>query len=265
MADEFSTPADGATSTAPPAEATPASATPPATPGGPAPGATPQVPEGYVPSYRLREQREAILRESQTAYEKKEADYKAQIEKIQSQVHALVGVQPSQNTEADSIKQQFFTLFPWAKKLEDRFGDFESLVAESGNIKAQNEHYWSTYGQQTMARVYEQASTALGVPLTDAGKRQLHASFTGFVQSSPELQARYASDPTIVEDFMRDFTSNFIDPARRAASATVAGRAAGAIPQDTPGGVPRTSPVPAPKNLDERADAAWALYNQKKV
>jgi hypothetical protein len=62
---------------------------------------------------------------------------------------------------------------------------------------------------------------------------------------------------------MKAFTSGFIDPARRVASANVQGRAAmPAMPQDTPGGAPRVQPGPQPSNMDERAAQAWAMYQQ---
>ena len=133
----------------------------------------------------------------------------------------------------------------------DRAGDFDS----------QNQHYWQTYGRQTMDSLFKHAQETIGAPLSDEARRVLHSSFVGFVQSSPELTSRYASDPTIVDDFWKAFSSSFIDPSRRSATATVAGRAVAALPQDTPGGAPRATPGPVPANLDERAASAWALYN----
>lgn len=271
MADDtnVSAPAAGAETPAAPAAATPAApaqvaATPATTP---ASGATPGAPgEGWVPSYRIREAREAAIRQANEGFAQREAQIQAEAQRYRQQVEALVGVTPRQNTEADQIKQQFFQLFPWAKKLEDRFGDFEQVVDRAGELEAQNSHYWTSYGKQTLDRLYNHAADSLGAPLTDAGKRQLHAQFIGFVQSSPEMEARYASDPSIVEDFWKEFTSNFIDPVRRGQAAAVAGRAAGsaALPQDTGGGTVRGTAAPQLKNLDERADAAWALYNASK-
>src|SRR5258707_73624 len=103
------TPAE-ATPSATPAAATPAapSAVAPATP-----QATPQTPatgapgDGWVPSYRIREAREAAERQANEGWSKKEADYQSQLARVQQQLHALVGVQPKQNTEVDAVKQQF--------------------------------------------------------------------------------------------------------------------------------------------------------------
>ena len=248
---------------APPQPATPAaSASPVATPQATPAPATSGVPEGYVPSYRIRETREAAVRESQSQWAAKEAQYQAQLQQIQSQLHALVGVNPqNKNPEVDAIRQQFGQLYPGLSKLEERAAQLQQMMEKAGDLEAQNQHYWETYGRQTMDRLFTTAQESLGGPLTEEGKRQLHASFVGFVQSSPEMQARYANDPTLVQDFWKQFTSSFIDPVRRSAQATVAGRAPGALPQDTPAGIPR-QPGPQPRDLDERMSTGWALYNQ---
>lgn len=258
------------------AETTPSAPAPvtatPVTPAAPVTAATPQVtppasatpsaPEGWVPSYRLREAREAAQRESQTAAAQERAQWEAKYNQIQAQLHALVGVQPPSNPEQDAIKQQFYGLFPKLKALEEQADDLSALRDRAGDLEAQTNHYWQNYGKTSMDRLFAHAAESLGAPLTDEGKRALHSSFVGFVQSSPEMTSRYANDPTIIEDFWKAFTSNFIDPARRVASATVAGRATTATPQDTPGGVPRVTPGPKPANMDERAASAWALYQQ---
>jgi len=90
----------------------------------------------------------------------------------------------------------------------------------------------------------------------------LHSNFVGFVQSSPELTARYSSDPKLIEDFWKAFSSGFIDPVRRASTAQVVNRAPGALPQDTPAGAPRVAGPPQAKDLDERAANAWLQYQQ---
>lgn len=251
-----STPAPAAVPSAAPAspvattQATPA----PATSG--APG------EGWVPSYRVRETREAAIREANTSFAAKEAEYKRQLDQVQSQLRALVGAQPPQNPEVDQVRQQFGGLYPGLAKLEEKAAQLEALLERAGDIENQNNHYWQSYGRQTMDNLFKAAEASLGAPLTDEGKRALHSSFVGFVQSSPELTARYAQDPTIVEDFWKAFSTSLIDPARRTAGAQVATRAAAVqnLPQDTPGGTPQAQGAPKPANLDERVAMGWAQY-----
>lgn len=264
------TPTPSAPAAAPtPAASAPQSATPAAPATSPTSG-TPQAPatgapgDGWVPSYRLREVREAAARELNEKYAAEKAAYEQQIGQIRSQLQALVGVQPPANPEIDAVRHQFAQLFPKLAALEERGEDVLGLLERAGDLESQSTHYWQNYGRQSMDRLFAKAEAAYGAPLTDGAKRALHSAFTGFVSSSPELTARYAQDPTIVDDFFADFTSSFIDPARRVATAGAAARAGSAIPQDTPAGAPPISTGPKPANLDERVAAGWALYNQNK-
>jgi hypothetical protein len=258
-----------ATGTSPAAPA-PQAATPPASAASPTPGAA-QPPatggeqgrEGWVPSYRLRETREAAIREAQEQWGSKETALQSELNQIRSQLHALVGVQPPQNPEVTGIRSQFGQLYPGLAKLEERAQDLMGLIDRAGDIESQNAHYWQTYGRQTTDRLFTGAEKALGSPLTEEGKRTLHHAFVGFVQSSPELTARYASDPSLVDEYLQVFTSSLIDPVRRGAAASVAGRVTGtAIPQDRGGTVPPVSSGPKPANLDERVAQGWAQYQQ---
>jgi hypothetical protein len=258
-----------------PAEATPsAPATAPATPGTTAPvAATPATPQvnatvddrsNWVPPHRIRESREAAYREASQKASQEIQAARDEARRYQQQVLALTGVTPPQNPEIQAVRDQFGGLYPGLTKLEAKAAQLEALLERAGDLESQTDHYWQSYGRQTMDRVFELAEKSLGSPLNDEGKRQLHSSFMGFVQSSPELSARYANDPSIVNDFWNAFTSTFIDPARRAASATVAGRAAqvAGLPVDSPSGSVATSQPPKFSSLDERAAAGWNQYKQ---
>jgi hypothetical protein len=252
------------TPSAPAAAPTPAASAPvAATPATPQAPATPGAPEGHVPSYRLRETREAAQREYQNQLAQREAQYQSEVARYKAQLQALVGVTPSnQDPEVDAVRAQFAKLYPGLSKMEERAEQLQSLLERSGDLEAQTDHYWQTYGRQTMNRLFEHASTTIGSPLTDEAKRTLHSSFIGFVQSSPELQQRYASDPTIVEDFWKTFSTQFIDPVRRTAAAGITQRAAGlpSTPQDVGGTIPAPSAGPKPSNLDDRVALGWAQY-----
>lgn len=250
-------PAPSATQTAP--------ATPPAAPGGSQAPATGAPGEGWVPSYRVRETREAAYREAQAHYNQQMQQIQAEYERVQNQLRALVGVQSPQNPQVDVVRKQFAQLFPGLAKLEDKYGDIEGILARAGDFETQNQHYWQVYGRQSMDRLFNLAQETYGQPLNEEQKRSLHTSFLGFVQSSPEMSQRYANDPSIVEDYWKVFSASFIDPARRSATAQVTSRVPGGLPQDTPAGAPRPTPTPQPSNLDERAAQAWAAYQHSQL
>lgn len=228
-----------------------------------APAPTQQTSDGeaMVPSYRLREVREAVLRDAQTKWTQREAAYAAQLAQVQNQLHALVGVTPQEDPNVAAIRQQFGQLYPGLSRLEERVEDLLGVVDRSADQETQQRHYWQSYGRQSMDRLYSLAEKTLGGNLSDDGRRALHSSFLGYVSSSPDLTERYTSDPTLVDEFWRGFSSSLIDPVRRTATASVQQTAyPRSLPQDTPSGAPRTTPVPQPANVDERLANAWAAY-----
>ena len=232
----------------------------------PATGA-PQVEPSWL-KQRLEETRNSALRQSASQWQQKESAYQAQLEAVQRQLHALVGVTPPQNPEIDAIRNQFAQVFPdeWKllQQLKERSGDLDRIFERTEDYESSLKHYWQAHSRQTVDSLFNKAQETFGAPLSDEAKRNLYTAFVGYVQSSPENEARYGQDPSIVEDFWRAFTSSFIDPVRRTASATVAGRVPQALPQDNSSGVLRTTPAPQMNNLDERGNAAWAMYNQLK-
>lgn len=248
--------------------ATPAPATPQGTPAAPVAAATPNatpaqapatgaVPEGYVPSYRIRETRENL--ERQFAEEK--TRYQTELSAMQNKLRILAGVEAPPNPEVEAVRQQFTRLYPGLAKLDGRADVIEQFLEKADAIEQQTNHYWNTYTRQTLDKLFSLAEESYGAPLTDQGKATLHSSFVGFVQSSPEIQARYAEDPNLVVEFWKAFSSNFIDPVRRNTVAGAANRAPHGLPQDTPAGAPQTTPSPRLNGLDERANAAWAMFD----
>ena len=231
--------------------------------GAPAPATPGAPPEGYVPSYRLREVREAAERQANERWQQREAQYAAALQQRQEQLQRLVGVNnPQRNPEIDAVREQFGNLYPGLVKLEERADAIQAIIERAQELEAQNQHYWDSYGRQTVDKLFDKASTSLGGPLSEEGKGVLHQAFVGYVQSTPERQARYTNDPTLVDEFLRSFTSSFIDPVRRNAAATTAARAGqvATLPQDTPSGGMRTGTPATPQNLDERAALGWAQF-----
>lgn len=239
-----------------------APATPQATPQAPATGA---IPEGYVPSYRLREAREAAERQMQERYAAQIEAARREAEQYKRQLHSLVGVQPPVNPEIETVRQQFAQLYPGLAKLEEKGEDILGVLDRMEELSRQSDLFWQDRGRSATDRLYSHAAKSLGVQeLPDEAKRTLLNSFIGFVQSSPEMSARYENDPSIVEDFWKVFSSSFIDPVRRNAATNVMGRVPSGIPQDTPSGAPRATPAPQMGSLDDRSSIAWQMYEQNR-
>lgn len=232
----------------------------------PAQGApSPEDRHDWIPPHRWRE-REAAVKQAQADWAQREAAYQARMDQIQNQLHALVGVQPPQNPEVDAVRQQFGQLYPTLAKLEERGEDLMGLISEAENLKAGNQFLWDRHGAQTMDRVVEKTQAATGRPVSREMREQLHSLFLGYVQRDPERVDRYVKDPTLVDDFVKYVMSNLIDPFRMQASAAVANRAATVtnLPQDAPSGALPTSTPQQKMDLDDRAAAGWAVYQQNK-
>lgn len=247
-----------------PTPATPEPAVPPATPpastvASPTTGAPPG--DGWVPSYRIREAREAAVRQAQQEFAQREAVIRAEAERYKQQLHSLVGVTPPADPEREAIRQQFSSIYPGLSKLEDSSENLLKLQERLEQLEYLAGHYWDSYGYNSTEKLFNLAAEHFGAPLSEEGKRALHTAFVGHVQSNPEMAQRYASDPKLVEEFVKWFASSVIDPIRRTAGAAVAGRAPQALPQDTPSGAPRATPAPKFNSLDERAAAAWTTFN----
>ena len=250
--------APAAPSATPQAPAYAAPAIPQAAPASPASGAPPVEPSWL--KGRLEETRQAALRHAATQQAQMQQQYEARLQQIQSQLHALVGVTPPADPQAQSVRDQFAQLYPGLSRIEDRAEQLLGVLERAGDLESQTNHYWQSYGRQTMNRLFEKASESLGGPLSDDAKRQLHQAFTGYVSSSPETTARYTNDPTLVDEFWTSFTSSFVNPARRIAAAAPELRAQTPLPSNSPSGSPALSQAPQPANLDQRAAQGWAAY-----
>lgn len=247
----------------------PQGATPPGTSTGGQPGSQPGATsgapgEGWVPSYRLRQQREAYERQVAEREAHIRAEYERRLDETNQKLRVLAGFGDQPNPEVEAVKQQFAQLYPGLARLDDSAVERLLQMAErAGDFEQQNDHYWQSYGQQRVSQLFEMAEKDIGTPLTEQGKARLHSALVGYVQSSPEAQVAYARDPNFVAEFWKAWSSDFIEPVRRVSSASAQGRAGQPVVQDIPGQI-RTQPAQQPGNIDERLSMGWNSYQQNR-
>lgn len=222
------------------------------------------APEGWVPSYRIRETRESVLREARAFFEQKEREYAQREAEYQKKIQALAGFGPQPDPEVEGVRDQFGRLYPNLAKIESQADRIFQLLERAGDMETQTSHYWSSYGQNAVGQLFEAAESDLGVPLSDEAKRTLHANFVGYVQSSPELTNMYASNPNFAREYWKAFSSSFIDPVRRVSAASATHRSSVPLPQDTPSAAPRVGQPEKPSSLEDRVNRSWTAYNQTK-
>lgn len=238
----------------------------PATPAvGTQPGATPGGTEATVPSWRLREAREAYERRLASEIEREKSTWLKEREAYERKIQALAGVLPQEETRADQIKEQFFTLFPQYRNLTpEKLAAIDKLIERSTVLESENELRWQAHSTQRLNELYGLATQA-GLPDNDQVRGMLHTALIGYLSANPHEQNRFAADPNFIPEFFKAYSAAMIDPLRRSTVAAVQNRVAPALPQDTPSGAVRTAtPVPAPKDIDERVARSWTAFNQSK-
>lgn len=219
--------------------------------------------EGWVPSHRLRETRESVLREARAYFEEQKRAFEAEKAQLNAKIQALAGFGPQPDPEVEGVRDQFGRLYPGLSKLEQHADRIFQVLDRAGDMESQANHYWSSYGQNATNQLFDAAAADLG-ELSDEAKRSLHASFVGYVQSSPELVNAYANNPNFAKEYWRAFSSSFIEPVRRVSAAQAHGRTQVPLPQDTPAAPPRVGMPEKPGDLDDRVSRSWTAYNQSK-
>jgi hypothetical protein len=215
-----------------------------------------------VPSYRLRETREQVERQAHELFTQLQQHYESEVETLRNQIRALTGAVPPQNPEVQAVKDQFGNLYPGLSKLESRAERIDQLLERADEFEALQKFIWDQHRDQALDYLFGSVEKTIGSPLSDEAKQYLQAALLGYVQSSPERAERYATNSrAVVDELARAFTANFVDPVRRTSVAMAAGRVPSGLPQDTPSGAPQVTPAPKPKNMDERAQRAFAVFD----
>jgi hypothetical protein len=106
--------------TATPVTSAPAVATPQAPPQAPATGVSSEDRSNWVPPHRIRETREAALRQANEQFAQRESQMRAEAERYRQQVLALTGVTPPPNPEIKAVKDQFAHLYPGLAKMDEK-------------------------------------------------------------------------------------------------------------------------------------------------
>jgi hypothetical protein len=202
-------------------------ATPPAS-GQPAvPAAQPQAqpPAGFtykedrsnwVPSHVVRQNTERLR------------EYERDLLIERQRVAALSGVKPPQaprNPEHDQIRNQLFEVAPEMKELfelKDKLKELTGLdLGQIKQLQAGQEQVWQQQGAQTLRTLADKVKAVYGnADLPAKQIARIQRAFAEEVREDPNMRARYeAGDPTLIDEFVKDFTGGILDPYRRTTQA----------------------------------------------
>lgn len=254
---------------------------------GPTSGTTAQPldPKDFIPRHRYNEVSGRLR-----AIEEANQD-------LQRRLTIALGGQPvdPQTQKAQSIVDAFFNL-PGMGKLR-RFIDMEddqleALLETPRHIGAQQkaeEQHWQRHGNQQTDTVSAKVAEAIGVDsLDDEQRGDLRVALRTFVQSrsmselqqaadrygaeavqqderrfSPTLRRYEDGDPKLLDEFVTRYTKNWVEPARRTATARTSTRTR-AVPETS--GRAAVSSIQRPtsfKNWDERLEYAAKVAKER--
>jgi hypothetical protein len=175
----------------------------------------------WVPSHVGRQQSEKFAAER--------AQIQAQLQFERERVAALSGTkfQAPADPEQDGIRAQFAKLYPGLAKMESMAEKFEKIAAfDFDGLKQSQEQSWTAHGNQVLQTLATKVKAAYGgAELTPKALKRITTAFVHEVRDEPEMRDRYdAGDLTIIDDFIKDYTSGVLDPYRRSTSAAAAPR-----------------------------------------
>lgn len=155
-----------------------------------------------------------------------------QIAEQNRRIAALAGVAtPSADeAEAQKIAEAFYALpqFAHLKHITPEFLQaMSALVQDGASIAAARDHVWNAHTDRFLDHLDTAFASEIGVDaLTPGQQRKLRAAFGALVpdeRTDPEAHAAFAkryeaNDQTLIEDFVKEYVADMLEPARRQAT-----------------------------------------------
>ncbi len=138
-------------------------------------------------------------------------------------VLALAGAEPrsEQDSADEAVRERFKQLYPKLGTLsDDKIDRLLALADNADQMEAATTHHWQAHAQKMVGSVVASMQKALGGDLTERQQGKLARAYYQEAQSNPEFLARHeAGDPKLVEEFVKEYVEDFVEPGRRKALA----------------------------------------------
>lgn len=161
-------------------------------------------------------------REARQKWERDHGTAAAELERERKRVRALSGLDNPSPEEADeaAIRQRLETMYPWLKDLTSE--DIKAIKESSGNVKALQDasvHQWKAHATKMLGSVTSGVQKALGGgKLSDRQVTRIQTAYAEEVRSNADSLARHeAGDQTFVDEFIKGWLDDFVEPGRRSA------------------------------------------------
>jgi len=192
-------------------------------------------------------------------------------------IAALAGVAPSdpKQAEAEQIANAFYSLPQFAHLryvTPELIRSVAALVQDGSSITAARDHVWNAHTDRFLDRLDEAFATEIGVDaLTPGQQGKLRAAFGALIpdeRTDPQGHAAFArryeaNDETLIDDFVKEYVTDMLEPARRQATIPMlrrpVPRSGPAAPVVTQKGKPDYSNMTVQQMLEHAEKEAEAL------
>ncbi len=162
-------------------------------------------------------------RAARQKYEKDHAAAMAELETERKRVRALSGLEtPSPEQEDDArIRSRMEALYPWMKDLTAE--DIQAIRDSRGQmdeIRGATLNTWKAHGTKMLSSVTAGVQKALGGKLSERQTARIQNAYVEEAKNNADFLARHeAGDPTLVDEFVKEWLDDFVEPGRRSAQA----------------------------------------------
>lgn len=168
----------------------------------------------------------AEIQKERAARQKYENDHKttaAELEKERKRVRALSGLDnPSKEEEDEAlVRARLERLYPWLKNMSDeKLAAFDAMNGSVEEMRAATTQTWTTHAQKMLGSVTSGVEKALGSKLSPRQTDRVERAYVEEAKADPAFMARHkAGDPKLVEEFVKGWLDDFVEPGRRQAQA----------------------------------------------
>lgn len=147
----------------------------------------------------------------------------AELERERKRVLALSGIEPKSKEEEDEalIRERLERLYPWLKDMTPE--DIKAIRESRGQmdeIRNASVNTWKAHANKMLGAVTSGVQKALGGKLSERQKNRIEFAYAEEARGNPEFLARHeAGDQTLIEEFVKGWLDDFVEPGRRSALA----------------------------------------------
>lgn len=219
----------------------------------------------WIPPHRLSEETTARRTADTQLAEanRKLAAYRAEA--------GISGPVDASDLKKAEVKKAMYEMFPHLS--EEHISELEAQSTAAKNLEAQQ---WARHGKAQLAGVYSQIADAIGADSLSADqKSDLQESFASWLrtacakelqasngQESATLSAYEDGDSKVLGEFVKRYTANWVEPARRKVTAQTLGRTR-PVPDSTSRS--QVTSIKRPEkfaNMDARLDYAEQRFKE---